>query len=188
MAIPVYNIVFDNIAISAMGAASRKSGTPDDQQFKSFVASDDGLDSLRCDEGGHSLFELGAWPVLISGACGSRGGIAPDFTKIAGSSRRTQPCSLRRKLHSRPGLAPPAPHQPASTPPRARWSEMIDVLALPGSTGHDIVAPWGRFSGLFQVVATPCFIFVARRRVHRRDMTARALESPVLTLQAGQSP
>lgn len=51
MAIPVYNIVFDKIAISAMGAASRKLGTPDDQQFKSFVASDDGLDSLRCDAG-----------------------------------------------------------------------------------------------------------------------------------------
>lgn len=29
---------------------------------------------------------------------------------------------------------------------------MIDVLTLPDSTGHDIVAPWGRFSGLFRLL------------------------------------
>lgn len=48
-----------------------------------------------------------------------------------------------------------------------------------------ILLPHGEGFQVFSVVATPCFIFVARRRVHRRDMTARALESPVLKLQAG---
>ena len=65
-----------------MDTACKKSGTPDDQQFKLFVASGDGLHSLRCDAGHAFSMRAGRLARPDLSCMWITGGIAPDFTKI----------------------------------------------------------------------------------------------------------